>query len=388
MTFTLPGRYEYLTKRNRITYKARNLRTIYLLHLIDHFIKAYDNFASSVPLYSKVLKQVYGNHYAAYVDYLTETGFMKKVKCHSSGNHTSTLYKLTDDLSCVMTFKSYDYILSKKLDKYRSSQNPLKLISPIPREIRQKLIDDLQSVTIDFDKSISYLNENIDNDPIKYTKNLSMINKIQDGDLFHIFDDWGRFHTNFTNLKKDIRNEYMMIDGQPVGSFDIKSSQPFFLSQLLRCDPLVTKNDELLKFIEILEDKNQDIYIYFVDRYPEIFNHSNPKVNRDRSKNYVIKAMYDVKNKNTKYKLLFGNAFPSIVDFMENYKRNEGHELWSSLQRLESEFIFKKVYMSIKNQYPDIKIITVHDAIYFPIQYYDSIKQIWDKHRQDMIRKK
>jgi hypothetical protein len=114
----------------------------------------------------------------------------------------------------------------------------------------------------------------------------------------------------------------------------------------------------------------------------------DPKINRDKSKNYVLKTMYDRKNKNTKYKLLFRKEFPTILELIENYKRNEGHELWIALQRMESEFIFKKVYNSIVSQFPEIKLITVHDSIYFPIPYYDGIKVIWEKFREEMICKK
>jgi hypothetical protein len=103
----------------------------------------------------------------------------------------------------------------------------------------------------------------------------------------------------------------------------------------------------------------------------------DPKINRDKSKNYVLKTMYDRKNKNTKYKLLFRKEFPTILELIENYKRNEGHELWIALQRMESEFIFKKVYNSIVSQFPEIKLITVHDSIYFPIKYQEGIKVIW-----------
>src|SRR5271157_2725355 len=172
MTFTLPTRYEYLTKTKKITYKAKNLRTIYLIHLIDHIIKEYDNLESSVKLYSKVMKQIYGNHYSLYVDYLKETGFIREVKSYSTVKHQSNGYKLTDDLSGVIIYRHYDYILSKKLGKYLSAQNPEKKVSPIPREIREKLITDLQFVTIDFDKSIIYLDDCIKDNVIKYVKNL------------------------------------------------------------------------------------------------------------------------------------------------------------------------------------------------------------------------
>jgi hypothetical protein len=43
--------------------------------------------------------------------------------------------------------------------------------------------------------------------------------------------------------------------------------------------------------------------------------------------------------------------------------------------------------MSVIKKYPDIKMVTVHDSLYFPSQYYCGIKEIWDQHYQEIISK-
>lgn len=388
MTFTIPEKYRNLTMTNKIQHKGQNLLTIYIIHLIDYVIREYTYDDLTVPLYSVVMKQIYGNQYSLYVDYLVYTGFIKEVKGYSTVKHTSTMYKLTDDLKKVFIHRKEDYKLKKKLSNYYEKHNPLLVPSPIPLEIRQKIVDDLKSVTIDFKGSLKYLDDHLKNNPCRYTKNLSMIHKIKDGELFKTFDPYGRFHSNFTNLNSEIRKNYLRIDGQDMGELDIKSSQPFFLSQVMKRDPLLYDNEEVKRFISILEDDKQDIYLIFVKKYPEYFNLNDEKLNRKKSKQMVIKSLFNRKKTLPKYKEIFKKEFPFIFEYMNIYKEYSLNHLWLSLQRMESEFIFTKVYMSVISQIPGIKIITVHDSICYPIKYHETVKQIWETHRKELISKK
>jgi len=255
--------------------------------------------------------------------------------------------------------------------------DPLKTESPIPIEIRHKLIEDLFSITIDYEQSISFIDEYVKDNPRRYVKNLSMINKIKDQEIFSEFDPYGRFHTNFTNLKSKIRNTCLKIDNEPVEYLDIKTSQPFFLSQLLKKDHRVSTNEEVQRFIKLVEE--QDIYLYLLNRYPDKLN------DRDHSKTMVLLTLFDRKNKYTKYKSIFKNEFPFIHDFIENYENRYGEPLWKSLQRQESQFIFTNIYPSIINQFPGIKLFTVHDSIYFQKKFHGDIKKIWDQKRIELI---
>ena len=46
------------------------------------------------------------------------------------------------------------------------------------------------------------------------------------------FDDFGRFHTNYTILKKEIRNNYLTISNEMLIEIDVKNSQPLFFAVL------------------------------------------------------------------------------------------------------------------------------------------------------------
>ena len=395
MTLTLPVRYEYLTKTSKIIYNGKNLRTICLLYLINHIIEEYTDDNLIVPLYSRIIKHLYGNNYADYVEYLIETGFMEKASEYSSSEHYSYSYKMIDNLSEITICKKNDYKLNKNLTTHflnLEPHKPFKRESPIPIEIRQKLKDDLQFITIDFEAAINYIDKyikkNTKRNPKKYAKNLLMVHKINDNDLYSNPDEYGRFHSNFTNLNSEIRNRFLKIDGQPIGYLDIKSSQPFFLSQLLKRDPLLYNVQEVQRFIDIMEDDTQDIYLQFVSKYPNYFKSKDPKINRRKAKKLVIMSLFDHKSKPRIYKEIFRNEFPYIYDYMNNYSSDAFQELWSSLQALESEFIFNKVYISVIKQFPEIKLFTVHDSIYYPIKYEEGIKVIWDVYRLEMIKKK
>ena len=217
MTLVIPKQYEYLTQTKKIPFKGRDLKTISLLHLIDYIIKESTNDDKTFHLYSVLQKSLYGKYYCLYIEYLIETGLIQKVGKYSTFKHLSNQYKLKDDLSEVIICRENDYVLEKKLSKYYSSVKLDKIDSPIPIDLRKKLVDDLYSITIDYDQSLSFIHENLKNNPRKYNRNLSMINKIKDGELFFHFDPYGRLHTNFTNLKSEIRNNFLKKSEDNIG---------------------------------------------------------------------------------------------------------------------------------------------------------------------------
>ena len=51
---------------------------------------------------------------------------------------------------------------------------------------------------------------------------------IEDGYYHASVDDYGRFHTNITNLKRELRS-VLRVSGRPFWELDIKGSQMLFL---------------------------------------------------------------------------------------------------------------------------------------------------------------
>lgn len=370
MTLVIPKSLEDLAMVKKVSYKGIQLKTDYLLHLTYHFLFQYAFDQDEIRLNATILQNNYGKHYLRYVEYLIDNGLIKKIGNYSSDHGFSNTYKLNIIPSDVVAYRPTDYVFTKKFD-YRLDNTINNRESPIPVEIRKKLIIDLDFISIDAEKALQCINTEITDNPRKKLKNLIMVEKIKTGDIFCNFDDYGRFHSNFTNLKKKIRNQYLSIEGEPVESLDIPTSQPFFLCQILKQDFLVSDHKEVKRFIDLVE--NEDLYQYFQLKYPSKFS------DRDKVKPMMFKCLFDDHKYLNKNKEIFKQEFPFILDYIDTYRSDSGEDLWMSLQRMESYFIFHEVYPAIIHLFKDIHLFTVHDSIHFPGKYYSIIKNVWDQ---------
>ena len=370
MHFAIPVQFQFLTGSTKITFSGETLKSINLMHLLNKCSTEYFNEHDEFPLNSTVMKQLYGKNYTLYIEYLIQQNFFHKTRNHSTAQHISNRYTLNSSNLNIFHYLTSDYLLQKKLKqifKKNLAEIP-KAKTTIPIDIRKKLISDLKSITLDYEPAITFLNSLQGISHRKYHLNLSMINNIIGGNLFFTFDPYGRFHNNYTNLKKEIRSNYLKIDGMELESLDIKSSQPLFLAQIIK-ENYSFSNPEINEFINIVE--NHDLYNYFK------FKCQSLKNDRDKAKKMVVMTLFDDKNKLTKHKRIFKTYFPEVFKFIETYQSKYHEPLWMTLQRKESLFIYNSVYRSIINVIPNIKLLTIHDSIYFPKQYKEQIEEIW-----------
>jgi len=382
MILIVPKALEHLMSVKKIKYKNGHIKTVHLFHLVHRFIYKWTFDKKDVSLYSKSLQKIYGMKYHLLLEYLIDNGIIKQTGNYSTVKGTSNQYRLLIPLYDVQIYQSTDYAFNKNyrihLDEKRKSISEVN--SPIPLSIRKKLLSDLDYVTItNFSEAVQVLNDTIKANPRKYLKNLIMLTKIQDKDIFWEFDKYGRFHTNLTSLMKEIREKYLSIDGEPIMSLDIKTSQPFFLAQILKREWLVNDDSEIQQFIKLVE--TGDLYNHFVQRYPEKFT------DRKSVKPMVFRCLFDEHRYNHLYMELFKSEFPYVYDFIEHYHVNFGEPLWKTLQRMESQLIFGEIYNTIITQIPGIKLFTVHDSIHYPERYHERIKTIWDIALEDIINK-
>ena len=87
----------------------------------------------------------------------------------------------------------------------------------------------------------------------KKNRRLRAIKNIETSSYYHSKDTTGgRFHTNITGMKRELRN-YLKYDGKPLVSIDLKASQPYLIAAMMnkkfysqtRSD-LITMNDLIL----------------------------------------------------------------------------------------------------------------------------------------------
>ena len=101
MILIIPKRFQPLATTKKIRYKATNLKTVYLFHLIHHFVFQHAFDKDEIRLNSKILQEDYGMYYLRYVEYLIETGFIAKTGNYSSDHGKSNKYKLIEKLDDV-----------------------------------------------------------------------------------------------------------------------------------------------------------------------------------------------------------------------------------------------------------------------------------------------
>lgn len=387
----IPEKFEYLTKTKTIEYKEVNLKTAYLINIIHELILKFyftsRNYIDVAPddevkfnLWSSILRRKYGMHYNIYMEYLVEKDFITMVSDYYVGKKAKT-YKINHfDYNSIIKVRTNDTILVKKSSKEYLMQSITSYCnSPIDPKIRKRLVDDLDHVQIDYDKSLEVLNEmkkKGDIDINKYYKNLHSIESIKNKNLFFKFDDYGRFHTNFTILKREIRQNYLTIDGNETSEVDVGNSQPLFLALLIK-DEMDETNPEVKNYIWL---SSQGLfYEYLIDNFSGL--------TRADAKLLTYKVLFGHNGINSTENKIFQSLFPKIYEYIIEYKRmHEDYRVMAhTLQRKESDFIFGKVVPEIYENIPDIRLITIHDSIIFSNKYEKEVKRIFNKNKKELF---
>ncbi len=374
----IPKDFQYLTQQTKIVFDGKNLKTSYLINIIHELlVKYYFSNKTNVKfnLSSKILRKKYGEFYNYYMKYLIEKKFINIVSKYYVGKKTNT-YKINNqNVYDTIRYKNYDKFLIKKMKKdiYESSITEISN-SPIPLEIRKVLVHNLTKIDIDYDKSKDFLDNLKETKKIeisKYKKNEISVENISIKNIYFKFDGFGRFHTNFTILKKEIRNKFLTINNEILTELDITNSQPLFFAILLKKE-VPSINGDTRRYFDLV--KNGLIY-------DDIIQNSTIKT-RKSAKELMYKVLFgdneECKKENRIFKTLYPSAHEYIVEF-KTEKKN--YRLLShQLQRMESEFIFDTVVAEIIKEYPNMIFFTVHDSICFPKSYKNRIKKIFDKH--------
>lgn len=377
----LPDSYKYLTTEKKVVYKGINLKTDYIINIMHELIiKYFFTNDMTYNLWSFFLKKKYGKYYNYYMNYLIDNKFMFLVSNYYSGKKAKT-YKLNITDLNIIKYKITDKIL---LNKYKKEYLLKTFIStndsPINLKLREKLVDFLYHVNIDYKSSKKYIKIFKDTDKLKYFKNYNSIESLKIGHIFFKFDSYGRMHTNFTILKKYIRQNYIKIDDEEIVELDIKNSQPLFLAVLLKKEiPVEHYTNDIKKYIDVV--KNGLIYDDLMQHYPDKIK------NRDHAKVTIYKVLFGDNKSNKKENEMFRLLYPSVYDFIVEYKNNNNSykSLSHKLQELESKTIFNDIVPTIIDKIPDIKLITIHDSIIFPKKYETDVSFIFNYFSNKLI---
>jgi len=207
-----------------------------------------------------------------------------------------------------------------------------------------------------------------------------------------------RLDTNFTNLKKELRQ---FIIGDYV-SIDLKNSQPFFLSQVIKaisnhnlkdkpntilsccylCDPLLSQSFGVraLQRVSLIHQKGKKANLVnlkqFTDStingtvYDDFLKLYNGNLTRDEVKKIIIKVLFSRNEITMKYrkfipyesdKKKFSSVFPFINEVVKTLKTKDHASLAIYLQRLESYIFIDCIAKELFNN--GIVPLTIHDSV-------------------------
>lgn len=377
-TFTLqflPECLYHIENIKTINYKETKLKTDYLIDIIHSLVlKYYFKKENRFAINATVLKDKYGYLYNYYINYLVDNNIISLMTQYQTGV-TSRIYSLDDNIfNCkIKRYKNYDKVLlrkykSKFVEMVGSSINEKE--SLIDEDVKEKLVTDLFSVNIEFERAIFFLDSLKYQDYDIYNRNIYSVECINNKHIFYHFDAYGRMHTNYTILKSFIRKNCLMIDGEETCEIDIQNSQPLFLSKLIKeSNSKWVKEDEFELFRELTT--NGYYYQYVMEKTGE--------EDKKKVKEMTYKVLFGRNMANSKADKFFKVLFPTIHNFIKLYKKEHGDYkiLAYDLQKAESNLIFNKMIKNIMNLYPEIKIITIHDSIVVQKKYRDIVNNIF-----------
>lgn len=386
----IPDTFLYLTKIKKIKYNGVNLKTDNLINIIHELILKYyfhkdDNIDKEIKfnMWSTLMRSKYGAYYNYYINYLSDKDFIIMISDYYRNKKART-YKLSHPYVInIKRVKVYDTTLIRKNSKEHLKKSYLLYNnSPIPLNIRDRLINDLYHINIDVDSSMKIIEDLRFKRLIsynKYWKNMLSIENIGIKNVFFKFDEYGRMHTNFTVLKREIRKEYLKIDNEDITEVDINNSQPLFLAVLMKQELPTSKlfNSEFNRYFNLV--KSGLIY-------EELMNKCDI-IDRNEAKIMMYKVLFGINGDSQKYNKMFYNLFPNIYTFIKEYKDvNDNYKSLShALQGLESKFIFNTVVEHVYKSIPDIKLFTVHDSLCFPIKYKNEVNDIFYYHQRKLL---
>lgn len=246
----------------------------------------------------------------------------------------------------------------------------------------------------------------------KYSAKLSVM-KIESGNFYYKADDnVGRFHSNLTNIKKELRH-YITYNGQTLVNVDINNSQPL-LSSILFNQSFYNQSKQqyislydipssfqylinkytttythtiimLVKTLQKLDNKEVSHYLRMARSgqfYQELSKAMYPKQSFDkgRMKELTYKVFFSsnqsIQGMNNWTKREFKWKFKGIYAMFSAIKRKNHRALSHILQRIESEIMIQNVCKRISLEQPTLPIFTIHDSVLTTIGNQDYVIKV------------
>ncbi|MBX9584959.1 MAG: hypothetical protein K2X87_32035 [Gemmataceae bacterium] len=374
------------------------VHTIYQRRVFDR--RHRDDF---IPLKAAYLRRVLPWHrYTDILAALAAAGVLE-IDRHYIKHEESRKYRLAAGLRAE-THRRHPVThagLARKLVKLREAK-----AAEVTLDVHRHLWSNLHRVEIDF--------TNVRRDLCDRPELVHQAEVLHDRQYHFHADEYGRVHTNLTNLSRALR-PYLSVGGSPLVNLDIRNSQPLLLSVLvvnwcvnggglspLHSFHLDRERDAL--YLDIPEDffsKKQslncsdtnpspshtlyDVKLHAVlhglglpedllryigltqeGRFYEYLMRQAavPPARRDDFKREFFGKVLFCKNHERYVEgRAFEGLFPSVAGVIREIKREDYTQASKLLQRVESSLVINRVVRRLMEALPDAFVATIHDSV-------------------------
>lgn len=229
-----------------------------------------------------------------------------------------------------------------------------------------------------------------------------------------------RIYSNFTFLSSYVRKECITLSGEAIKELDIHNSFPVMLAvYAIQQNPGLKADYDFIKyctwiksgqFYDLLKHKlNEYIdsdtntrekkYQKQLAKARKHFDRTGEKLKiadfRDTPKRQLtrkaIKELFQIYlNGDKKRSPLvkgYGDSFIrkqmkqyfACIDELVSYDKSNKGMIYYILSMIETSFILG-IVEELYAKYPDIRILTCHDSIYYPFSYNDKVEEVWYRH--------
>jgi len=376
--------------------RIRNLKII-LTGLIHNF-----NYQKSEVIHINAfhrLAKLVTNNYAKYIQALINHGI---------------IYQSEKFIVEVRT-NGYSFVDPSILDDRINELNPTFKYSTDKRGPYGLLAHFLTGLEIDYVNA--FIEAEQVQEPLKKQCYHLSISRFEIGDFYFLKDDYGRLHSNLTNLPKILR-KYISYKNEKIRGIDLPNAQPLLLHLLCT----FIKNDipnNRKSFLKNLTQDQQSQILASLNKYPDHYAHFESLVLTRGLYGYIFNDLSNdfktekgfsaiewselseeergiVKDEilawingswgsrgpyRAKIKEVFLNRFHPVYTLVKVIKEDWYKKMAHLLQTFEADLVIRGVVWSFHKAYPSAPVFTIHDCVFTTESYHERLK----KHASDYM---
>jgi len=372
----------------------------------------YRDDGRKMPLQATYLRNVIGRHHLDKVREAAERiGYVRRGPSYERGKRSQRYWLLEPHATARAVKREITHPgLLRNIRKWREARQreTWKRIrrneTPVAAEVCEHLWRHLQRLRID---------DEIDFGEDSKPAHQIAVDHIRRREFRFSVDDFGRVHTNVTNLRKVLRR-HLSVDGKRLSNIDTNESQPLFVGlalakaaggrergkgqegqrgrkaggPTLMLDSVMLDKQtaldwklergrlpgDLRAYLALCEQRG--LYLAVADRLG--LTGDDGKDPRDEAKKRVFVVFFDKPwHRNRTYRVL-AELFPSVIRSIGEMKGGDHRRLAHFAQRIESAFMYGQVVPRIIRERPGLFISTIHDSVLTPV--------VEERYVQDVMR--